>query len=496
MSPSTGGDDDKVVAFPETAEERQALRKAKQEMERQRLISVFIDEAGADQALFRTGDGTAYADLIVAGHRETWPVRSKPFRFEYIRYLKRQLEHLTDKGSVMALGLGPSLKKAAVNSAIDEFEMRAICSLVEREVHVRVANDGADLYIDLADRAWHAVRVTAAGWSVVQSPPVRFRRTSGMRPLPFPKRGTSIEALRPFLNINETNFVLVVAFLLTALQPHGPYPILALIGEQGTSKTSFVRTLRNLVDPSSVPSGALPFSGRDLYIAAHNAHIQAFENVSKLSDLMSDHLCRLATGGGIRTRTFFKDTDETLLRIARPIMLEGIANFVTRADLLDRAIIFAAEPLSTRKTERVLHAEFERQRPGIFGALLDRLVIGVRQLPDTHLVNPPRMADFATWAVACGLDGFETAYAANRQAAIDVILEHDPLAQAVRALVKNEWEGTATELLDLLGPSIKITNPKSLSDALTRLAPMLRTVGLDVRHQRKADRRGIRILRR
>ena len=199
-----------------------------------------------------------------------------------------------------------------------------------------------------------------------------------MRPLPFPERGVSIDALRPFLNINDNDFVLVVAFLLDALQPHGPYPVFALIGEQGASKTSFVRTLRSLVDPSSVPSGALPFSGRDLYIAAHNAHVQAFENVSKLSDLMSDHLCRLATGGGIRTRALFTNSDETLLGMARPIMLEVIANFVTRADLMDRAIIFAAEPLSNRKTERDLHEEFERVGPGIFGALLDRLVIGIR----------------------------------------------------------------------------------------------------------------------
>ena len=234
MSSSTGGNDDKVVAFPKTAEERKALRKAKQDLERQRLIAVFVDEAGADQALFRTGDGTAYADLIIAGHRETWSIRSKPFRFEYIRYLKRQLEHLTDEGSVMALALGPSLKKAAVNSAIDDFEMRAICSQVERDVHVRVAAHGDDIYIDLCDPDWHAVRVTAAGWSVVQSPPVRFRRTSGMRPLPFPERGTSIDALRPFLNVRDENdSTLVVAFLLAALRDRGPYPILVLNGEQG-----------------------------------------------------------------------------------------------------------------------------------------------------------------------------------------------------------------------------------------------------------------------
>jgi len=196
-----------------------------------------------------------------------------------------------------------------------------------------------------------------------------------------------------------------------------------------------------------------------------------------------------------RARALFKDTDETL-KIARPIMLEGITNFVTRADLMDRALIFAAEPLASRKTERALLAEFERVRPGIFGALLDQLAIGIQRLPDTHLATLPRIADFATWAVACGLDGFETAYAANRQAAIDVILEHDVLARAVRAFVRQEeWVGTASELLDVLGPTIKITTPKTLSDELARLAPMLRTVGIDIRHKRTADRRQITIVR-
>ena len=348
-----------------------------------------------------------YADLVVSGVRQTWPIRSKQFRFEFLRYLQQKFEALTDKDEVLALAIGLSLKKSAVNAAIEAFEMQAICSLVEREVHVRVAADGDDIYIDLADADWHAVRVTAAGWSIVQSPPVRFRRSAGTQPLPFPERGMSIDRLRPFLNINANDFVLVVAYLLAALRPGGPYPVLALIGEQGTAKTTLVRVLRSLIDPSTVPSSALPFSGRDLFIAAHNAHVQCFENVSKLSNAMSDYLCRLATGGGVRTRTLFKDVDETLLRATRPIMLEGIANYITRADLMDRAIILALEPLTERKTERILQAEFEKLRPGLFGALLDHLVTGIRQLPDTHLASLPRMADFATWAVACGLDDFE-----------------------------------------------------------------------------------------
>ena len=40
---------------------------------------MFIDLA-ARAALFHTSTNTAYADLIIDGHRETWPVRGARFR--------------------------------------------------------------------------------------------------------------------------------------------------------------------------------------------------------------------------------------------------------------------------------------------------------------------------------------------------------------------------------------------------------------------------------
>jgi hypothetical protein len=375
--------------------------------------------------------------------------------------------------------------------------MKAQATETEREVYVRVARDHGDLYIDLCNRDWQAIRVTAAGWQIVDAPPVRFRRTPGMLELPHPQRGTSIGELRRFLNIrNEHDFTLVVAYLLAALSPEGPYPILVLNGEQGTAKSTFARIVRSLVDPSSVPLSTLPATIRELFITARNTHIQSFENISKLSDRMSDALCALATGAGYRPRKNYTDWEEALMNSCRPIIANGIANFVTRGDLQDRSIVLLLALISDRKTEKELFAEFERKRPGIFGALLDLLVYGVRMLPETKLVNAPRMADFATLAVACGLDGFQAAYEANRQGAIDNLLELDPLARSVMAL-DLPWEGGAGKLLDVVGPSTRITNPKSLSDSLTRLAPMLRTVGIHVEHlKRQSYERPIRIERR
>ena len=40
---------------------------------------VLLKVAGA-AGLFHASDGTAFADLMIDGHRETWPLRSKRFR--------------------------------------------------------------------------------------------------------------------------------------------------------------------------------------------------------------------------------------------------------------------------------------------------------------------------------------------------------------------------------------------------------------------------------
>jgi hypothetical protein len=465
MPDSTDGGDEKVVQFPTTAEERRALHRARQEAERRRLADLFVDEARG--ALFHTPAGECFADIVVGGIRQTWPIRSRRFRAEYVRYLRRQFERLTDANAPLATTFGPALKKSAVNAAIDEFELKAVSSSVEREVHARVASDGDHLFLDLGDPEWRAVRVTPDGWAVVKSPPVRFRRTLDMRPLPIPERNGSIAGLRPFLsNLSDDDFVLVVAILLGALQPHGPFAVLALYGPHGSAKTTLLRLLRALTDPHRVMTTRLPTSGRDLYIAALNSHVQAFENLSQLSRRISDDLCRLATGGGMRTRALWTDSDEATFTGARPILMEGITSFVTEPDLLSRSIVLMLAAMTNRRTERELYAAFDQCKASIFGALCDMLATGLSGVRETNISDLPRMADFSNWVAACGLDGFEAAYVRNRAAATDVILGHDPLAQSVEALMatRREWRGAAWDLLKEIGPAARVATPRELSD--------------------------------
>ncbi len=64
-------------------------------------------------------------------------------------------------------------------------------------VFTRVAECERNFYIDLADEQRQVVEVSPSGWRTISEAPVKFRRTKGMRPLPEPVSGGTIEELRP-----------------------------------------------------------------------------------------------------------------------------------------------------------------------------------------------------------------------------------------------------------------------------------------------------------
>ena len=65
-----------------------------------------------------------------------------------------------------------------------------------------------------------AVQISAAGWQVIDEPPVVFVSKTDMAPLPLPRRGGSLEGLRQFVNVSDADFGLSLAFLLDALKGH------------------------------------------------------------------------------------------------------------------------------------------------------------------------------------------------------------------------------------------------------------------------------------
>jgi len=445
------------------------------------------------EELFHTAAGTAFADIVVTGHRETWPLRSKRFRV----LLRRCRYRAT----------GQAASAAEIRSALDLLEARALFDGPERTVHIRTADQEGHIYLDLADEHWRAVDIGP------ESPPVRFRRPAGMLPLPVPERGGSIETLGSFLNLASRNdFVLIVSWLLAALRAGGPYPLLAISGEQGSAKTVLSKLIKALIDPNAAPVRALSREERELMIAANNGYLLAFDNLSGLPSWLSDALCRLASGGSFAVRRLYTDDEEMLCDAARPVLLNGIEEVISRPDLGDRAIFLTLSPIAdaNRSSEAKLWCEFNIERPRILGALLEAVSYGLRATGRVQLDALPRMADFALWATACEgvlwpAGTFARAYAANRRGAIESIIEADPIANRVRAMMANRtlWTGSASDLLRLCAEIDRDDfsngtswgkNPRVLAGRLRRAQTFLRMLGIEIAFWREG-RMGTRMIK-
>ena len=436
-----------------------------------RLIGLALD-AGLE--LFHDPDQQGWASVRVGGHWENHPIRSRNFQL----FLLRTYYGVT----------GESPGGQAIRAAVELFEARALFDGAECPVHVRVAERGGKLYLDLCDRHWRAVEIDSQGWRVVDLPVAKFRRTRGSQPLPEPERGGSLEELRPFFSVDHHGWTLIRAFLVAALRPGLPCPILVVKGEQGAGKSTGCRVISSLIDPRTSSLRGVPREVRDLTAAARNSWLVCFDNLSRLPEELADAACRLATGGGFGGRELYSDHDEAIFDATRPLVFNAIPDLGSaRPDFLDRALIveFLSIKPEIRRYEGQFWREFSERRPRILGALLDAAVAGLHNLPQVKLERPPRLADFALWVSACeevlGMKPGEAMAAcrANSAEARDLALEASPLYEPLAELAREGFTGTVAELrarLDsMVGEAIRRSvrwpkAPNVLSNALRRMA--------------------------
>ncbi len=446
-----------------------------------------------DMDLFHTPEGDYFASFNVKGHIETHRTNTKAFR----EHLARQF--FENAGRI------PSSQ--AMQDALGVFNGKARYEGCERPVFLRLASYNGNIYLDLCNESWEVVEIRKDGHSVLPSEdcPVRFRRTKHMGSLPTPGATGSIDDLKPFLNFDDDDgdvaYPLLLGWLVNCFRPDYPFPILIITGEPGTAKSTTAKFFRELVDPSVMPHRACPRNEKDLMIAADNSWVCSFDNVSAVPDWLSDALCRLSTGGGIGSRTLYENDEETILKAKRPIILNGIGNFASRSDLVDRAQILTLRviPKHERLSERELQSRFKAKRQSIFTGLILAVSTALRNLDDTQLGELPRMADYAQWASAAepalGLapGGFMRAFSSSLAQVHSIVLEGSLAGDAVVEYCHERGEFSEDMLLKDLLATLRSRNDqgaqhkdfpktsKKLRNDLQRINPNLRELGINIR---------------
>lgn len=390
-------------------------------------------------------------------------------------------------------------------------------------VHTRVGGEvgEGEVYLDLADQKGHAVRITPDGWEVIRNPRIAWTRPPFIRPLPEPQppRQPLAELLRPLLPPAEDPdeaLVLLAGWMLSALHPTGPYPVLVLDGPEGSGKSSLGYLLRSCLDPRSVTDTGAPREERDLDAIADALWLVALDNLSELPQWLSDATCRLATGGGRISRQLYTQSSAHVAHSRRPVVLTGIGlEAQLPPDLRSRAYVvrlagFAQGGDGRRRSERAVEQAIREAVPEVLGALCDAVSAALRHYDAAAAVltgNLPRLGEPAIWVHAAEMGGalgwepgtfIETVHRHQREAARRAVDSHDVASAVVELLERSggTWTGSASDLHAALAgvarPDV-VRSPywprtaRALGMALATLRATLPAAGVQV-ERRHAER--------
>lgn len=395
-------------------------------------------------------------------------------------------------------------------------ESRAMNEVNEVLVERRCATVDNCIYYDLKDDSCNVVKVSRDGWEIIKDPPVIFARTKTMYRQVTPERNGNLDILDKWFRYKDENHLILQKVILVAsLIPNIARPIQVLHGEKGSSKTSTMKLVRDIIDPAIVPVVSIPKTTDDLAVYISKNYVPCFDNIDTISNQVSDLLCIAVTGGGHTKRKLYTDDEEQVMFFQRFIVLNGINVVATRPDLLDRCILLELEriPPNERKEEKVLREEFEKDKPIILGAIFETLSKAMSIYDQVELNNLGRMADFTRWGYAIaevlgiGGDKFLEAYLNNQNNANIEALESHPVGFAMYNFMEDKtvWSGSPTKLLSELEivagfEKIDTTNsnwaktPNVLSRRLNEIKSNLLDLGIEFERS-KGKNREIKITR-
>jgi hypothetical protein len=415
---------------------------------------------------FKDQYGAAYANIKTTDHHEIVRVESNKFK----RHLVRLYYEVENKVA----------NAEAVSNAVQVLQAKAEFRGETIPLAMRVTWYNDNIYYDLTNPKWHAVKVTNESWSVCEDVPtplfMRYNQISQVQPC----RDYQPDVFDRFIQLTnlkrEEDKLLLKVYIISLFIPDIQHVILQIHGEKGGAKSMLETLIKDLVDPAkprllSIHNDRMEF----IQQLAHN-YVAYYDNLKYIPPWLSDEACRAVTGSGSSKRKLYSDDDDIVYEYRRCLGFNGINVVLTEPDALDRSITMEHDRIvnEKRKTEEEINSEFQDLRAKLLGYIFDILVRVLQIKHSVKLQQVPRMADFALWgeaiARAMGYNDFEfiNAYSDNIGKQNVEAIENNVLGQAIVKFLNglpviniNDgfcWEGSTSKFLEELNLSAAENN--------------------------------------
>jgi hypothetical protein len=494
--------DDDNNTWPNDYNERTSNDKKKENQKNKIRLYRIAEQIHQKEDIFVDQYHTPYAFVKINDHMEVLDLYS--LRFQHWVY--RRLIWYDDSGQAILP------EPADVTRVLDYLKAHAEFDAVQKVLHLRVAGDDNTntIHYDLTNPLWETIKVTPQGWLIEKTPTVMFRRYKNQTAQVYPSAEYLHDIFDKFINLinvkTEDSKLLLKCYIVALLIPGIPKTILMLHGEPNSAKTTLLELIKMLIDPCSTRTLTCRNESDELaQLFSHN-YLPYFDNLSYISDWMSDAFCRAVTGDSFSKRKLYTDNEDIFYTFMRCIGFSGVNLAASKSDLLDRGLIIELERIPPERQLQVknIWKEFDEIKPQLLGYIFDILanVLSMRQTSHIEVKGLPRLAD---WAETCELisrcmgykdNQFIEAFSRNVKLQNEAAIEDSAIAQTIIYFMedKESWEGSPTELLGLLeeiAPRLSIntnnqkvwpSKPNVLTRRLKYIISNLKEFGISVRY--------------
>lgn len=211
-----------------------------------------------------------------------------------------------------------------------------------------------------------------------------------------------IHFIRKHFNVKSDDEVYMLAlYLVTCFWGMNiNHPVILLCGEKGSSKSTSLRKLERIIDPKTSDLISIQKGADGLELRLSNSYFCTLDNLSSISQNVSDLLARAATGGSVTKRALYQNTEEIVLNIKSLLAINSVSMVVRESDLLDRSLLINLTRIKPEemKTEEEIWDEFEEDLPQILGCCFQILA---KALNDKEVIEDIQLVRMADFHVAC-----------------------------------------------------------------------------------------------
>ena len=362
----------------------------------------------------------------------------------------------------------------------------------------------------LADEQRRTVVVEPDGWKIVVKAKEKFVKREADLPQVRPTRGGNcLTLLRPYVNLSDDDFKLLVIWLIQAFSRESSHNALVISSAKGTGKSTLTKLLRSLIDPSLSDASLTPSNDGDLKNLLANTFMACFDNTASMRENYSNILCAAITGTKESKRKLYTDCDQIILNLHNVVVLNGIDIVPYKSDLSERSLLFELQKITAdkRMTDHDFWSGFQADKPAILGAIFDTLQKAMQILQTLQVKELARMADAyqEMVAIALALDipqaKFERIYKANQGRLQASYIQNNPFIEFVVSYVgrRKRIDEPAQKLYEDMyeckgkGGNYFPDSPTALSRRLNLERDALEEAGISFSRHKRSDANYIRL---